>query len=122
QHSGAAPKSRGRSLFVAGKTKLSHQGGRCRIGPKIGALQLMAGGKKMPQKLGEGDMNSTGTSAPSCDICGGRTTRTSTLLCVLGFSTVSLVPSAKGSETISIAPPALTVWVWPSRAGVLPST
>ena len=44
------------------------------------ARQLTAGGKKIPQKFGEGEVNSIGTSEPSWLICGGRTTRASTLL------------------------------------------
>jgi hypothetical protein len=49
--------------------------------------QLTDGGKKMPQKWGEGDVNSTGTSEPSWPICiwGGRTTRASTLPWALGI-------------------------------------
>ena len=85
-------------------------------------FQLTLGGKKTPQKLGDGDVNSTGTIAPSCVTCGGRTTLTSTLACVLGFSTTTLVFSAIGSGRTSIAPLALTVCVWPSRGWGLPTT
>jgi len=63
----------------------------------------------MPQKFGEGALNSTGTSDPSWVTCGGRTTRASTLAWVLGFSRVTLVPSERGSGTINIPPLALTV-------------
>jgi len=73
--------------------------------------QLTDGGKKMPQKWGEGDVNSTGTSEPSWPICiwGGRTTRASTLPWALGFSMMTMVPSGSGSGIINMAPPALTV-------------
>lgn len=41
-------------------------------------VQLNAGGKNTAQKVGEGVVNSTGTSEPPCATCGGRTTRAST--------------------------------------------
>lgn len=71
----------------------------------------MTGGKKMPQKFGDGALNSTGTSDPSCDICGGRTTFASTFVAVFGFSTTTFVPSDSPSLRISMPPLALTVWV-----------
>ena len=74
----------------------------------------------MPQKFGEGEVNSTGTCEPSWLVCGGRTTRASTLLWALGFSMVIVVPSASGSGRMSMAPLALTVCVWPSSVFVLP--
>ena len=76
----------------------------------------------MPQKFGEGDVNSTGTCEPSWDIWGGRTTWASTFFCVLGFSMVSFVPSEMPCGRISIAPLALTVCVDPSTGSGLPST
>ena len=76
----------------------------------------------MPQKLGDGEVNSTGTSEPSWLICGGRTTLASTLLCALGFSMVIIVPSLRPSGRISMAPLALTVWVFPSSGFDLPAT
>jgi hypothetical protein len=61
---GAASKF-GAAFYWAGECRYDKHGGSQLDSENFRKIQLRMGGKKMPQKFGEGALNSTGTSDPS---------------------------------------------------------